>query len=437
MLIFLASGCGKEGDIYSTTNNTSESTSEAQSAEGSSRITGVFFDSLVEGLVYQGRTSKLSGITNASGEFTCEKDEEVDFFIGRLNLGNAKCAQIITPKSLYSIPTDAINLGILLIALDEDNNLDNGIKIPQNLQDQSYEEGMLGYDINVADLVADTANRIISGAPANTFYNGGVIPSIETVRRHFDAGVEGLGSYSGEISEYQIEEASGNCRLTKFLSAKVGADKVSLTGFAGFSSLEVSLRFDRILNSAAGISSFDGEFDLPYKSDGSNLYDQVRITNSIIDGKIEADFSAGKINNDGSFNPLCSGTLTLEKDIPLSNFIQLRKAARRISNRSGSMLSIIDAGDYGSDIFAQSQIANTAAIDFYNCTIGSDSTKNFKENCWLIKDTMQFEVRRASDLIVRKKALNPLISDELVNLSQESFTDLDYIDSVLPIDVNF
>ena len=98
----------------------------------SSAQTGQFIDSEVEGLSYQ--TASRSGTTNASGQFEYRQGETVTFSIGSFTLGSVSGQSIVTPIQLVSGATypshqAVINLCVFLQTLDEDGDLNNGIKI--------------------------------------------------------------------------------------------------------------------------------------------------------------------------------------------------------------------------------------------------------------------------------------------------------------------
>lgn len=94
--------------------------------------TGVFVDSPVANVSYTTKT--LSGLTNASGEFSYRDGEEVTFSIGALRFPSATAAPVVTPMTLAGT-TDttnpmAINIARLLMSLDEDGDPTNGIQVP-------------------------------------------------------------------------------------------------------------------------------------------------------------------------------------------------------------------------------------------------------------------------------------------------------------------
>ncbi len=95
--------------------------------------TGIFIDSVVEGLSYE-CSSGTKGITDEKGEFTCDSNNTISFFLGENNLGTSQLLDYITPYTLFKDNnTSALNLAQLLQSLDNDKNLSNGIKIDAKL----------------------------------------------------------------------------------------------------------------------------------------------------------------------------------------------------------------------------------------------------------------------------------------------------------------
>lgn len=435
ILLLLATACG-EGDVYNTTESTTNavSSNEIQKESDSNSITGVFFGSPVEGVTYTNLTTGLSGQTDSKGEFKCENGEDLEFTIGSLHLGTSGCAKNITAYDLYLEEHQSVALAMFLMALDEDNNVENGIKIPVSLREQSTESGSLTYDINILDLILDMANRIIADAPANSFYNGGIIPTLEDARLHLEASLIQIGNYSGAIENIITDNSGGSCFDHRLLSAHVNGTSVTFAGFGEFESSQTSLSFKRSYNSSAGTSSFDDILELPQGS----LYDQIRISNSLISMGMNAFYEAGIIESDGSFTVRCSGSLQLTKDVAIPEIIELRKIARRTLGNSGSLFAVASAIDVGTDIYIQTQSYHqNESLEFYNCVMSQETIEEFKENCWDIKDRFDFEWFQTSRLINMRKASNPLTSDDLVDLANARAEDIDRINEILPVSDDF
>jgi para-nitrobenzyl esterase len=94
--------------------------------------TGTFVDSPVAGLNYS--TLTKSGTTDVNGNFSYYITETVTFSIGNLQLGSSTGKATVTPSDIVSGATGVTdqrvsNIGRLLQTLDEDGDLNNGIKI--------------------------------------------------------------------------------------------------------------------------------------------------------------------------------------------------------------------------------------------------------------------------------------------------------------------
>ena len=93
---------------------------------------GTFIDSAVEGLRFE--TPTQSGLTDNNGTFKYIKGEAVSFYIGDILLGTSTGAKQVTPMNFVpgssSNNPQVINILRFVQSLDEDNNPDNGIRIP-------------------------------------------------------------------------------------------------------------------------------------------------------------------------------------------------------------------------------------------------------------------------------------------------------------------
>ncbi|MEM7260105.1 MAG: hypothetical protein AAF404_22250, partial [Pseudomonadota bacterium] len=101
-------------------------------------LTGVFLDSPVSGLQY--RTPTREGLTDEQGTFRYLRGETVEFSIGGLVFAPVLGAPTITPLE-FALVDDvedekAVNLLRFLQTIDNDQNPDNGISIPESAHDQ-------------------------------------------------------------------------------------------------------------------------------------------------------------------------------------------------------------------------------------------------------------------------------------------------------------
>jgi parallel beta-helix repeat protein len=125
----LLSGCG---------GGSSGSDDEAGGG-GSSAQQGQFVDGAVQGLGYRAG-SAANSLTGANGVFDYLTGDTLSFFVGGIQLGSATGARWLTPVELAggNPNSDAAkNLARFLMALDNDNNLANGIVITQAVRDQA------------------------------------------------------------------------------------------------------------------------------------------------------------------------------------------------------------------------------------------------------------------------------------------------------------
>lgn len=101
--------------------------------------TGVLRDSPIAGMYYE--TGGMSGVTDSQGRFSYRPGEEVSFFIGRLMIGEfipANTDAMLTIGALvpasHPARADTIaGLARFLLTVDADDNPDNGIKLPSQL----------------------------------------------------------------------------------------------------------------------------------------------------------------------------------------------------------------------------------------------------------------------------------------------------------------
>lgn len=98
------------------------------------RLQGVFLDSAVAGLGFQGNQGS-SGVTDANGTFTYLEGETLTFSVGAMTLGSATGRAIVTPAHLESagvqVGDHATRVLQALQTLDSDANPANGITIPE------------------------------------------------------------------------------------------------------------------------------------------------------------------------------------------------------------------------------------------------------------------------------------------------------------------
>ena len=141
LLTACGGGGGSSSDNSISSANNSSSLAESSSSEASSsssldsnnaNIEGTFIDTLVYGLEY--RTNGQTRQTTDIAKYTCVLGSNIDFYVGNIYLGSTTCDYWTTPYSLQTTNNEAaINIMQLLQTLDEDANLENGIKISEKL----------------------------------------------------------------------------------------------------------------------------------------------------------------------------------------------------------------------------------------------------------------------------------------------------------------
>jgi hypothetical protein len=99
---------------------------------------GLFVDGPVHGLKYQ--TNTLSGTTDVNGMFYYHDGENVQFYIGDMNLGEAEGRPMITPIDLVPGAQDENDLAVtnmlcFLQTFDQDHNPQNGICITDEVSE--------------------------------------------------------------------------------------------------------------------------------------------------------------------------------------------------------------------------------------------------------------------------------------------------------------
>lgn len=93
---------------------------------------GVFLDSAVQGLtvIQDGKTTT----TNAEGKFSYNANGgALTFKIGELLLGSTSAKSVVTPADLQTDNQQVTRILQILQSVDNDNNLDNGIQIDENV----------------------------------------------------------------------------------------------------------------------------------------------------------------------------------------------------------------------------------------------------------------------------------------------------------------
>jgi len=130
-------GCGSSGESDTVTSTTNTTTL--------SGTTGYVVDAAVENMDYDCvADNDMNQVTGKDGAFTCQNMSQVRFRIGKLVLGEIH----VLPHDKYIFPQDILDtdrsnitdakvtaMAQLLQSLDENNNLNDGIQLPENKKD--------------------------------------------------------------------------------------------------------------------------------------------------------------------------------------------------------------------------------------------------------------------------------------------------------------
>lgn len=165
--------------------------------------TGVFVDSVVEGVTYQ--TPTLSGSTNSKGQFNYYQNETVTFSVGGVALGSSLGRGIVTPVNLVSGATDVTNqavtnICIFLQTLDEDGDLNNGIKINEKTRTiVGAAAGGLNFNQTEAAFAADA--KVTAMMAALNLNNAAGFTKEESGGRKLRSALEAQAHMNASVSE--------------------------------------------------------------------------------------------------------------------------------------------------------------------------------------------------------------------------------------------
>jgi len=106
---------------------------EPADTSGLPLLNGRFIDAApVDGLHF--RTASYSGITNNGGQYQYREGENVIFSLGDIELPPVRTDSILSALDVFettdALDVSVVNLNRLLVTLDEDGEIDNGINIP-------------------------------------------------------------------------------------------------------------------------------------------------------------------------------------------------------------------------------------------------------------------------------------------------------------------
>ncbi|GLS91874.1 hypothetical protein GCM10007916_29440 [Psychromonas marina] len=154
--------------------------------ESTPTFSGYFLDAAVENLNYT--TATQSGKTDAEGKFIFQQDERINFSIGNIGFPEIDAATTLTPLDLFSTDNindpSVVNSLRLLQSLDDDGDLSNGIRIPEQAH-------LLATALNI-DFSSPDFESQISDFIANTGAVGTTLISANQAISHFQATLDTL-----------------------------------------------------------------------------------------------------------------------------------------------------------------------------------------------------------------------------------------------------
>lgn len=196
-------------------------------------LTGFFIDSPVQGLTYT--TATQSGTTLVDGSFKYLAGETVTLKLYGLTISSPLGFTYLTPFDLSDSSVDpnySINLIRFLLAVDEDSNPNNGIKLP-------VFNGTLNLNFNksIRDFEADADGKIRSFLTANA--NGRSLATVQTAVSHFNSSLANINptytlSLLGKTVTSTIRNTSCVNNLVATSRYTFGASSVRIVGSDGF-----------------------------------------------------------------------------------------------------------------------------------------------------------------------------------------------------------
>jgi hypothetical protein len=155
LTLFLLISCGGgDGD--------SDSETPLDLETDSSEIRGVFMDSPVSGLEYS--CGSYSEITSAEGGLRCDRNSDVIFNVGSVELGTTKMASQISPVDLVDQGTTrnktVQNIARFLQMLDYNGDPSDGIEITSAVREVASTWSQIDFsaDLSIDDYISDAAS---------------------------------------------------------------------------------------------------------------------------------------------------------------------------------------------------------------------------------------------------------------------------------------
>ena len=142
------------------------SSTTTPSAPTTTKVRGLL-DSLVAGVSFQ-TSSGLTGLTNASGEFSYQTGDTVSFRLGDVELGIVAASPVLTPVELVGAVSTAdrrvINLSRFLQSLDDDADPTNGLSVTKSARTALYSRSLnFNLPVFTFEITASFAVQAASG----------------------------------------------------------------------------------------------------------------------------------------------------------------------------------------------------------------------------------------------------------------------------------
>jgi len=268
-------GCGGS-TAPSTDANTSTSTGTntgGSNTQSNNTTAGNFRDANVIGVEY--KSGSQSGLTGDNGSYVCEKDKNVTFSIGNIELGTMPCKTLATPIDLVQNGdinnTSVVNIVRLLTSLDDDGNATNGMKILPKVRTLAKKWSK----VNFGSKNFDTSTKVstILSDLKNNKIGTNKLPAIKTAQDHFKktlyCAYSGafVGKYSGSDAGklgVMISPIDGTMKL-------VGLSNSSTNYFYGHGSQSFGLNGQRAIRGimADGSITFRGKVNSVNSASGT------------------------------------------------------------------------------------------------------------------------------------------------------------------------
>ena len=200
---------------------------------------GQFKDANVAGLSYI--SGGQSGVTDSEGRFTYEVGEPVMFSVGDVTLGETESKSVVTPVDLFeqgsSSSEPVLNTVRFLISLDEDNDLSNGINIPEEVRELALQWTFIQVLSDSLDFEQQLERMRSNLQERFSRYESYEIPGNTTARNHLEATFQCsyagayIGTYDGvDEGDFGILVSAADGRVSGLAYSTVHDEIYELVG---------------------------------------------------------------------------------------------------------------------------------------------------------------------------------------------------------------